>query len=70
MQNPNPNAGSTLAETLLRANEAAAEFRCGRSTFLRLVKAGKAPAPIRISPKRPLWRKNDLAEFLATAAAK
>lgn len=44
----------------------AKELRMGRSTWTNGVKSGKYPQPIRLSPKRPVWRKSDVLAFIAT----
>ncbi|MEW5683798.1 MAG: AlpA family phage regulatory protein [Pseudomonadota bacterium] len=36
----------------------------GRTTWWRLIRAGEAPAPIRISPGRVAWRWSDIAEWM------
>lgn len=45
-------------DPLVTAAEAAAYRRQGLSTFWRDVKAGTVPAPIRITPKAPRWRRS------------
>lgn len=35
------------------------------STFLNGVKTGKYPQPIRITPRRPVWRAQDLFALVA-----
>ena len=37
----------------------------GKSTFLRRVKAGKYPQPIRVSPSRPVWTQADIDTLIA-----
>src|SRR3954454_22826522 len=54
-------AGSTLPAQLARARlvseaEAAALVSLSRSSWRRLWQAGKAPAPVRLSPNRMAWR--------------
>lgn len=38
----------------------------GRTTWWRLVRAGEAPAPIRISPGRVAWRMADILDWIAS----
>ncbi|RAK65648.1 helix-turn-helix transcriptional regulator [Phenylobacterium kunshanense] len=38
----------------------------GRTTWWRLVRAGEAPAPIRISPGRVAWRLTDILDWIAS----
>src|SRR5690242_12377266 len=54
-------AGSTLPAQLARARlvsetEAAALVSLSRSSWRRMWQAGKAPAPVRLSPHRMAWR--------------
>jgi predicted DNA-binding transcriptional regulator AlpA len=54
-------AGSTLPAQLARARlvsemEAAALVSLSRSSWRRLWQAGRAPAPVRLSPNRMAWR--------------
>ncbi|MDE0289444.1 MAG: helix-turn-helix domain-containing protein [bacterium] len=48
----------------LDSHNAAKYVGVGRSTFLKLVKAGDAPAGIRISKGRVIWRRSDLDQWL------
>ena len=48
------------AKSLLRGPEAAKRLGIGFSNFQVQVKAGKLPQPIRVSPRRPMWRVADL----------
>lgn len=51
----------------LRAKEAAQYIGMGRSTFLRWVKEGKAPAPRKLAPKVVVWLKGDLDRWMESA---
>jgi predicted DNA-binding transcriptional regulator AlpA len=37
----------------------------GRTTWWRLIRAGDAPAPIRISPGRVAWLEADILDWIA-----
>ncbi|MFA7647300.1 MAG: AlpA family phage regulatory protein [Phenylobacterium sp.] len=37
----------------------------GRTTWWRLIRAGKAPRPIRISPGRVAWLESDILEWIS-----
>jgi predicted DNA-binding transcriptional regulator AlpA len=66
---PLPPVPSFLAsDVLLTAAEAAAYRRQGLSTFWRDVRAGRVPAPIRVTPKAPRWRLADLRNAMDAAA--
>lgn len=51
---------------VLRGPAAAAYLRMSVVTFQNSVKAGLLPAPIRLSPMRPVWRIADLNNVLAS----
>ena len=36
------------------------------TNFKALVKAGRIPAPVYLTPRRPLWKKTDLDAFAAS----
>jgi predicted DNA-binding transcriptional regulator AlpA len=38
----------------------------GRSTWLNGVKAGKYPAPIFLSPRRPVWKQSSIDALIAS----
>lgn len=60
-----PNAAQAVEPTkLYPVTEAAARCNLGLTRFRSLVKAGKIPGPIRLTPKRPVWRESDLAAFI------
>ena len=48
-------------DPLLTAAEAAAETGRALSTFWRDVKRGTLPAPLRINPRQPRWRRSELS---------
>lgn len=48
----------------LGADHAAAYVGLGRSTWLRLVDAGEAPKPVRLTPGRVAWLREDLDSWL------
>ena len=63
-------AGSTLPERLARdrlvsETEAATLVSLGRSTWRRLWQAGKAPAPVRVTPHRMAWRLGGVLDWAA-----
>ena len=41
----------------------------GRTTWWRLMRAGKAPRPIRISPGRVAWLEADILEWIASKSS-
>lgn len=41
-------------------------YPVSRSTWLRGVRAGLYPKPVRLSPRRVGWRKKDIEELIAT----
>lgn len=53
----------------LRANGASAYCGLSRSTFLELVRTGKAPAPRRIGKGVTFWLRDDLDKWLEAAEA-
>lgn len=48
----------------LGADHAAAYVGLGRTTWLRLVDTGEAPKPIRLTPGRVAWLREDLDSWL------
>ncbi|MFZ4539885.1 MAG: helix-turn-helix transcriptional regulator [Propionivibrio sp.] len=61
-----PTDAPDVAPTkLYPVTEASARVNLGLTRFRALVKAGRIPGPIRITPKRPVWRESDLAAFIA-----
>jgi hypothetical protein len=61
----NSTATAVAPTTLYPVTGAAARVKLGISRFRTLVAAGKIPPPIRLTPKRPVWRESDLAAFIA-----
>ena len=55
----------TKSTAMLRGDAAASYLGMSRSNFQKLVKSGRLPQPIRITPKRPVWRVSGLDDFLA-----
>lgn len=51
---------------LWSASTVSLELGICKSTWTNGVRSGKYPQPIRISPKRPVWRKSDVLAFVAT----
>ena len=41
----------------------------GRSTWWKLVAAGKAPQPVKLSARVAVWRAEDLRSFIANAGS-
>ena len=63
-------AGASLPERLARERllsetEAATLLSLSRSSWRRLWQAGRAPAPVRISPNRLAWRLGDVLDWAA-----
>ena len=54
---------------VLRAKSAAAFLGIGESTFWQWVAAGRLPKGTRLSARATVWRRSDLENFLAQAAA-
>ena len=52
----------------LRAQAAAKYCGLGRSTFLRYVSEGKAPAPRKLSPGAVVWLRDQLDSWMEGAA--
>ena len=55
------------SETFSNAAAVILRLPMSRSTWLVGVKAGKYPAAIRFSPRRPVWRDSDIDALLASA---
>lgn len=51
----------------LRAVEAARYCGLGRSTFLRYVSEGRAPAPRKLSPGAVIWLRESLDQWMEAA---
>jgi predicted DNA-binding transcriptional regulator AlpA len=56
--------GVNDAGSLLRIKDVLRLVPVGRSTLWAWVKAGRFPAPIKLSPKCTVWRAEDLALFI------
>ena len=52
-------------ETYLRDKEVAKMLSIGRSTVWYLVKAGRLPKPIKLSPRITVWQLSTIEEFLS-----
>ncbi len=59
--------GSEIKARGLRAIEAAKYCGLGRSTFLRYVSEGKAPAPRKLSPGAVVWLRDQLDQWMEGA---
>lgn len=55
-------------DRLLREPEVKAATGLSRSQRHRMVKAGRFPAPLRISERASAWRHSQIAEWLASLA--
>lgn len=60
-----PAALNFVTENEARAELAKTGIKMSRNTFINAVEAGKLPKPIRISPKRPVWRFADIQSAVA-----
>ena len=49
---------AAYVEIFLNVSQVIERLPMGRSTWLEGVKAGKYPAPVRLSPQRPVWKKS------------
>ena len=52
-------------ETFLRADEVVSMLPIGKTAFLEGVKSGKFPQPLRLTPRRPVWRKSHIDSLLS-----
>ena len=52
-------------ETLLRVDEVVCMLPIGKTSFLEGVKSGKFPQPLRLTPRRPVWKKTDIDSLLS-----
>lgn len=68
---PDPLAGfdSRPADSLVRLPVVCSLYACSPAHAWRLVKAGKIPAPIKLSDRVTAWRVGDLRAALAQLAA-
>lgn len=54
-------------DALLSADDVLPLVCMGRSTWMNGVRAGKFPQPIRLSPRRPRWKRSDIDALIASA---
>lgn len=54
---------------LLRRSEVAKLLAIGESTWSRWVAEGRAPQPIRLSPRTVAWRYSDVQKFINDRAS-
>lgn len=54
------------AETLHPIASVLAQLHIGRSSWLNGVKAGKYPAPIYLSPRRPVWKQSAIDSLISS----
>ena len=52
-------------KVLLRLNEVLEVVPAGRSTLYEWISKGLFPAPIRIGPRRVVWRQSDIVRFIS-----
>ena len=57
----------TTEQRGLRAQDAAKYCGLGRSTFLRYVSEGRAPAPRKLSPGSVIWLRDQLDSWMEKA---
>lgn len=53
-----------LADSLLRLSAVLERVPVGRVTWLRGVRDGRFPQPVRLSPRRMAWRASDIESFI------
>ena len=56
--------GTPRADTLHPLEGVLPQVHMGRSSWLNGVKAGKYPAPVFISPRRPVWKQSAITLFI------
>ena len=54
------------AETLHPIEGVLPQVHMGRSSWLNGVKAGKYPAPVFLSPRRPVWKQSAIDALIAS----
>lgn len=59
------NEKQAINGDLIPVDEVVKLLPFGKSTFLNGVKSGKFPQPLRLTPRRPLWRKSVIESLLA-----
>jgi prophage regulatory protein len=60
-QQPFPETG------FVRLKQVLSVVPVGRSTWWSWCKSGKAPSPVKLSPKITVWRAEDIRAFIAKA---
>ena len=58
-----------MSDRIVRTPEACQLSGLSRSTLLRLVRDGRFPKPVRLSPNAVGWRLSDLAQWLESRPA-
>ena len=53
-----------INESLMRVDQAAKLLAISTSHFWRLIRDGKVPRPIKLSPKISVWRSSDIQRFV------
>lgn len=56
---------TSAPDLLLRIRDVLPRVGCSRATWYRLITAGEAPKPIKVSRKCRAWRAADIAKFQA-----
>ena len=57
---------TTRADTLHPLEGVLPQVHMGRSSWLNGVKAGKYPAPVFLSPRRPVWKQSAIDSLIAS----
>jgi predicted DNA-binding transcriptional regulator AlpA len=57
---------SPRAETLLNLEGVLPQVHMKRSSWLNGVKAGKYPAPVFLTPRRPVWKQSAIDALIAS----
>lgn len=57
---------TSRAEILHPIEGVLSQVHMGRSSWLNGVKAGKYPAPVFISPRRPVWKQSSIDSLIAS----
>jgi predicted DNA-binding transcriptional regulator AlpA len=57
---------TSRAETLHPIEGVLPQVHMGRSSWLNGVKAGKYPAPVFLSPRRPVWKQSAIDSLIAS----
>jgi predicted DNA-binding transcriptional regulator AlpA len=61
-----PGTTTFVNEKDARAMLDARGLKMSRSTFIKGVADGKFPEPVRITPKRPVWRTADIQALISS----